>query len=165
MVYLRFRDICIVSAHALHKTVHTLQNSYHVGLLCIVLRNTGCCSEHHFEESPFRYIYVRQRQFIRRQPGQRQRLKPYTYSYETEEAPGRRQRLGLYAYSCQTEEAPGQRQRLGSYAYSYWTQEAQLKPDFSTEERTIGSRMTLTYSFLYFFFIYTCTFPYTSSAY
>ena len=59
-VYLRFRDICRyiyiyvrLSACALHKTVHALRKSYHVGPLCIVLWNTGCCSKHHFEESPF----------------------------------------------------------------------------------------------------------------
>ena len=42
-----------LSARALHKTMHALRKSYYVGPLCIVLRNTGCCSEHHFEESPF----------------------------------------------------------------------------------------------------------------
>ena len=57
-VYSRFCDICIcicLSAHALHKTIHILcksmQASYHVGSLCIVLRNTACSLEHHFEES------------------------------------------------------------------------------------------------------------------
>ena len=42
-----------LSVHALHKTVHTLSKSYHVGPLCIVFQKIGCCSEHHFEELPF----------------------------------------------------------------------------------------------------------------
>ena len=37
----------MLSARALHKTMHTLCKSYHVGPLCIVLWNTGCCSELH----------------------------------------------------------------------------------------------------------------------
>ena len=58
-VYSRFRDICIyiyiylyicLPARALHKTVHTFRKSYHVGPLCNVLQNNGCCSDHHFEE-------------------------------------------------------------------------------------------------------------------
>ena len=52
-----------------------------------------------------------------------------------------------------TQEAPGWWQRLGPYTYGYRTQEAQLKPDCRTEGRRIGSRKTLAYSFLYYFFI------------
>ena len=66
--------------------------------------------------------YGRRCQFSWRQPGRRQRLKQYAYSYWTEEAPGRRQRLGPYAYSYRTEAVPGWRQRLGLYAYSYRTE-------------------------------------------
>ena len=65
--------------------------------------------------------------------------------------PGRRQRLKLCAYSYRTQEVPGRWQRLGHYVYSYQTWEAQLKPDCGTEERTIGSRTTSVYSFLYYF--------------
>ena len=78
--------------------------------------------------------YGRRRHFSWRQTGRRQRFKPYTYNYRTQEA-------------------PRQRQRLGPYAYCYRTQEAQLKPDCRTEGRRIGSRTTLAYSFLYNFFI------------
>jgi len=85
--------------------------------------------------------YGWRRQFSWRQSGRRQQLKPYVYSYQTQEAPGRRKRLGLYAYN-------------------YCTQEAQLKPDCGTVRRAIASRMTLAY-FFSFFFIYTCTFPST----
>ena len=96
--YLRFRDIWIyiyiyiyicLSARELRKTVHTLCKFYHVGPLCIW--NTVCCLEHHFEESttlrsrPFAR-YGRRRQFSWRQPGRRQQLRPYAYSYRTQEA-------------------------------------------------------------------------------
>ncbi len=46
----------------------------------IVLRNTGCCSEDHFDR------YGRRHQFSWRQPGRRQWLTPYVYSYRTQEA-------------------------------------------------------------------------------
>ncbi len=100
------------------------------------------------------------RQFSGRQSGRRQQLKPYVYSYQTQEAPGQRQQLKPYVYSYRTQEAPGRRQRLGLYAYNYYTQEAQLKPDCGTVGRAIASRMTLAY-FFSFFFICTCTFPST----
>ena len=77
---------------------------------------------------------VRWRYFSWRQPGRRQRLKPYAYSNRTQEAPGRRQRLGLHVY-C------------------YRTQEARLKPDCRTEGRRIGSRTPSAYLFLYYFFV------------
>ena len=71
-----------------------------------------------------------------RQSGRRQQLKPYVYSYQTQEAPGQRQQLKPYVYSYRTQEAPGQRQRLGLYAYNYYTQEAQLKPDVPFHQLT-----------------------------
>ena len=82
--------------------------------------------------SPPSARYGRRRQCSRRQPGRRQQLKPYAYSY----IPNR------------TQEAPGRRQRLGPYAYSYRTQEAQLQSYCGTEKRTIDSRTTSTYIFL-----------------
>ena len=48
--------ICL-SAHALHKTMHTLHKSYHIDPLCIAFQNTGCCLEHHFEKLPFRWLW------------------------------------------------------------------------------------------------------------
>ena len=108
-IYIYYIYICL-SARTLHKTVHTLHKSYQVGPLCIVLRNTGCCSKHHLKESttlrshPFDR-YGRRRQFSWRQHGWRQWLKPYAYSYRTQEAPGWWQRPGPYAYSYRTQEA------------------------------------------------------------
>ena len=93
----------------------------------------GCCSEHHFEASPFQWVRPTT-PFQLKTARIQQRLKPYASSYRTQEAPGRRQ-------------------RLGPYAYRYRTQEAQLKPDCCTEGRRIGSRTTSAYSFLYYFFI------------
>ena len=50
--------------------------------------------------------YGRRCHFSWRQPGRRQRLKPYAYSYRTQEAPGRRQQLGPYAYRYRTQLKP-----------------------------------------------------------
>ena len=95
-VYLRFCDICIyiyihiyiymsVCMCIAQDRAHLTQVLSCRPILCIVLRNTGCCSEHHFEESPLDR-YGRRCQFSWRQPGRQQWLKPYTYSYRTQEA-------------------------------------------------------------------------------
>ena len=96
--YLSIYYICL-SACVLHKTVYALCKSYHVGPLCIVpstlaavrsttLRSRSLWGADHFEEPttlrncPFDR-YGRRRQFSWRQPGRRQRLGPYAYSYRT----------------------------------------------------------------------------------
>ena len=123
--------IWCLSAHALHKTVHTLCKSYHVvhcpSAYWRYIRHTCALPWKGRETSALAAVrsttlrslpfarYGRRRQFSWRQPGRWQAFKPYVYSYRT--------------------------------------QEARFKPDCGTEGRTIGSRMTSTYSFLYYFFI------------
>jgi len=163
-----------------------LRKSYKVRPLCTVLWNTDWYSSHHFEklttlgswplwgvslslgmadgvssneDSPdddSNLIRTRTASYRTQEaPSYRTQEAP---SYRTQEAPSYRTQE---APSYRTQEAPRWWQRLGLYGYSYRTHEAQLKPDCGTVGRTICSRTTSAYSFLCF----TCTFPYTSSAY
>ena len=141
--------IC-VSARALHKTVHTLCKpmSAHCALSFGTL-------------AAVRSTTLR----IRALWGVTLLIDMANGASSAEDSPDDNSNLSrTHTASYWTQEAPEQGQRLGPYAYSYWTQEVQLKPDCGTEGRTIGSRMTSTYSFLISSY-YTCNFPYTSSAY
>ena len=85
--YSRFADICIyiyiyicLSARALHKTVHTLRKSYHIGH-CAFAKLAAVRSTTLRSRPSARYGW--RRQFSWRQPERRQRLKPYAYNYRT----------------------------------------------------------------------------------
>ena len=63
-----------------------------------------CPSEHWLQlGAPLWGVTLLIGKFSWRQSGRRQWLKPYAYSYRTQEAPGQRQRLRPYMYSYQTD--------------------------------------------------------------
>ena len=81
-LYIYIYACMYVCLHMLHKTVHTLHKSYHIG---------HCAFQHwlRFGAPLWGVIFARygwRRQYSWWQPGRRQRLGPYTYSYRTQEA-------------------------------------------------------------------------------